>query len=916
MRLIYIITFVLFSSFSAYSQFGIRGKLVDSQEKVGIIGAAVRLSSVQDTTKSVGIFTDIDGVFQFKNLDKGVYNLQITYIGYQTIRQRLTVQKDENMGDLFFQAENKLLNEVIVQGRQVRAEQKGDTIQYNADAYKVNKDASAEDLLTKIPGITTQNGRVEAQGEAVRRVTVDGQEYFGDDAAAALKNLPAEIIAKVEVFDRLSDQAQFSGVNDGNTEKSINIVTKSGKNNGQFGKFYGGFGTNDRFAGGGNVNYFKKTRRISVIGLSNNVNIQNFANEDILEAMGGGNQMGQRFRGGGGNNDFFVSPSNGITRTHALGINYSDVIGKKLKYSTSIFLNDTKNTVETTVSRLLLLPNQTNQLYEEESNRERLNSNTRINARIEYSPNRKNQIILTPRISLQSNGSSTELLGANTLQSTFLSQLSSQQINESNGNSINGSILYNHRFEKAGRTISLNTTLSNSLNQSNALLISENIFANSANNRDIDQETRSVIDRNGLSTRLEYNEPLSKQSQLQLGYEKSWSFTDSDRKTFDKEQLEALYTKLNIPLSNEFMSDYNVDKGSISYRYNKGRTLNANVSLAAQKATLTGDQTFPFAFDVNREFLNLLPNAFVRYAITPQKNIRFFYRTSANAPSITQLQSVINNSNPLQLRTGNPELDQEYGHNGSFRYSSSNLKKGTNFYANVGSQITLNNITNTTIIARNDTVINGVILNKGSQLTLPINYGKSWRVNSFVTYGFPLTAIKSNLNVNGGISYTNTPGLTNGLENIAENTSLNGGLVLSSNINEFIDFSVSYRATYSFINNSLRPELNSNFYTQNASAKFNWISKKGAVVQLEGANTSIRGLGEGFDQSFTLVNASLGQKLGKRQASELKITVFDLFNQNQAISRVLTESAVEDSRSLVLQQYFLLTYTYFLRKFK
>jgi hypothetical protein len=201
-------------------------------------------------------------------------------------------------------------------------------------------------------------------------------------------------------------------------------------------------------------------------------------------------------------------------------------------------------------------------------------------------------------------------------------------------------------------------------------------------------------------------------------------------------------------------------------------------------------------------------------------------------------------------------------------------------------------------------------------LTLPINYGKSWRVNSFVTYGFPLTAIKSNLNLNGGISYTNTPGLTNGLENIAENMSLNGGFVLSSNINEFVDFSLSYRAAYSIINNSLRPELNSNFYTQNASAKFNWISKKGAVVQLEGANTRIQGLGEGFDQSFTLVNASIGQKLGKKQTSELKVTVFDLFNQNQAISRILTESSVEDSRSLVLQQYFLLTYTYFLRKFK
>ncbi len=904
-------------------QISVSGKLLDAQDQSPIIGAAISLVSARDTTRSWGNFSDVTGNFSITLPRPGNYLLKISYVGYQSVRHSLQINETQSLGTLTLKTDAKLLDEVTVAGKQVRAEQKGDTTQFNADAYKVNKDATAEELITKMPGFTNQNGRIEAQGETVRRVTIDGQEFFGEDANAALKNLPAEIIEKVQVFDRLSDQAQFSGFNDGNTEKSINIVTRSGKNNGQFGKVFGGYGTDNTYSAGGNVNYFKKARRISIIGLTNNINIQNFATEDLLGALGntntrGGAGGGGRSWGGGGGGaqDFLVSPTGGITRTHALGINYSDQLSKKAKISASYFLNDAATQTQVDLTRLLFLPNQQVQEYTETSTGERDNANHRFSARLEYNPTMRDQIIFSPRGSWQGNQTVTNLAGENELNSQFLSSLSTLRTNDGQGWSTNTSLLYNHRMEKRGRTFSTNVGLNINSNLTDGTLLSENRFARLSDEQVIDQISTNSTRRNSYSVRTDYTEPLSEKAQLRFGYEGSWTLNSSDRKTRDFEESTNGYTLLNPTLTNVFSSDYNLHRGSSSIRINSGQKLMMNANISVQTAQLTGDQTFPFSFDISRNFLNVLPSAFVRYNVDNSKNFRFFYRTNVNAPSVSQLQPVVDNSNPLQLRAGNQDLDQEYNHSGSLRYSATNIKKGTSFYANLNASIVLNNITNSNFIASRDTLIQGVLLNRGSQLTRPINYGNSWNIRSFSTYGFPVKALKSNLNVNGGISYTLTPGLINGQENLAQNTALNGGMVLSSNINEFIDYSVSYQANYSLIRNSLRPDANNNFFTQNVIGKVNLQSKKGAIFQLESASTTIRGLGEGFDRTFTLVNASVGQKFGKDKRAEAKLTTFDLLNQNNAIARQLTEAFVEDTRSLILQRYVMVTVTYFIRNFR
>lgn len=903
-------------------QLTVTGRLIDTQDQSPVIGAAVSLISARDTTRTWGNFSDIEGNFSVNVPRSGNYILKVSYVGYQPIRKSIQVNENQNLGTISLRTDAKLLDEVTVAGKQIRAEQKGDTTQYNADAYKVNKDATAEDLITKMPGFSNQNGRIEAQGETVRRVTIDGQEFFGEDANAALKNLPAEIIEKVQVFDRLSDQSQFSGFNDGNTEKSINIVTRSGKNNGQFGKVFGGYGTDQTYSGGGNINYFKKARRISIIGLTNNVNIQNFASDDLLGALGstntrGGGGGGRNWGGGGGGaQDFLVNPTGGITRTHALGINYSDQLGKKAKISASYFLNDAATQTRVDLNRLLFLPNQLSQEYSETNLGERDNANHRFSARLEYNPTMRDQIIFSPRGSWQGNQTLTNLSGENQLNNQFLSSLQTLRSSDGRGWSTNTSLLYSHRMEKRGRTISTNLGVNVNSNLSEGTLLSENRFARLSEEELIDQISSNATRRNTYSLRTDYTEPLSEKAQLRIGYEGSWTLNSADRQTKDFEEATNGYTFLNRTLTNVFSSDYNLHRGSTSIRVNSGTKFMMNANISVQTATLTGDQTFPVTFNLSRNFFNLLPSAFLRYNIDNAKNFRFFYRTNANAPSINQLQPVIDNSNPLQLRAGNQDLDQEYSHSGSLRYSATNIKKGTSFYANLNASIVLNNITNATFIASRDTMIQGVLLNRGSQLTSPVNYGNSWNIRSFTTYGFPVTALKSNLNVNGGLSYTMTPGLTNGQENLAQNTTLNGGMVLSSNISEYIDFSLSYQANYSLIQNSIRPDANNNFFTQNVTGKVNLQSKKGAIFQLESTSTTIRGLGEGFDRTFTLVNASVGQKFGKDKRAEAKLTTFDLLNQNNAIARQLTEAFVEDTRSLILQRYIMVTVTYFIRNFR
>jgi hypothetical protein len=924
MRLLLITTFT-FIAFLSNAQYSISAKVVDSSDRADVALAGVTLTSTTDSKKQYSGFTTVDGDLQLAEVLPGKYALQVTSIGYEILKKEVVVKnKDLNLGALLMTVSSIMTDEVEVKAKQIRVQMKGDTTQFNADAYRVNPDATAEDLIRKMPGVEVVNGTVKAQGENVKRVLIDGKEFFGNDPSLALKNLPAEIIQKIEVFDRQSDQSQFSGFDDGNTEKTLNIVTRSGKSNGEFGKVYAGYGLEDQYLAGGSMNYFKGDTRLSIIGLSNNVNQQNFASDDLLGVLGASGGSGGRRRGGRGGgstsgnpNDFLVNGQGGITSTNALGLNYIDKWGEKVEISASYFFNQMSNVSVDTLERVTFIDETNRQFYNESGNGSNTNYNHRISSRIEYNINKRNAIIFTPNISFQSNQKSDFFTGQTDLSTgEMLNTIFSNQRSTGSSYNLRANLTYRYRFEKRGRTFSVGVGANTKTSTGEGELLSENeTFSPRPRFTEIDQINESEVVNDAYSVRVDYSEPLGENSQLRFGYEGKFNINESDQKTFDKDVESSVYGSLNPILSNSFLNDYNTNAGSVSYRYSQRRKLTLSVSLDLQQAYLNSNQTFPNELKISRTFTNLLPSAFFRYQISPTKNLRAFYRSSTNAPSITQLQNVVDNSNPLQLRAGNPDLNQEFSQFFTTRYNSTNTEKATSFFAYLTAGLTNNNISNGVFTATKDTLFRGVPLVRGSQLTLPINYGTAWNIRSFTTYGFPLAFIKSNINFNFGVDYSQTLTLLNGNENISDNFGLKTGLVVGSNISQYVDFTVSYNGGYNIINNSLTPQLNNNYYSQNVGLKLNLLSPKGFFFNTEGINTLYSGLND-FDQNFTLLNVSVGQKFLKSQQGELKFTAFDILNQNTNVNRLVTEAYIEDSRSLVLNRYFMMSFTYNIRNFR
>ncbi|MFT4031782.1 MAG: TonB-dependent receptor [Siphonobacter sp.] len=908
----------------------VKGKVADKADGSALFGVTVQLFDRADSTKRLGTTTDADGAFSFHNVDQGTYTLRISNIGYTAEQIQLrTYQPVMDLGKIQVSSNAKNLKEVTVKGTQDRVEQKSDTLIYNADAYKVTKDANVEDLVTKMPGITISNGTVQAQGQDVKRVLVDGREFFGDDATLALRNLPAEVVDKIQVFDRLSDQAQFTGFDDGNSERTINITTKSGRNNGQFGKVYAGYGTDDRYSAGGSINFFNGKRRISVIGQSNNINQQNFAMQDLLGALGtsssssrgggGARGSGGNFGGGGAASNFIVGQQGGITSTNALGLNYTDNWGKKIKITGSYFFNKANNNTETVLTRNYFTSTSSGQTYNQDSETSNRNNNHRVSLRFEYAINPKTSLIITPRLSFQENNAHSLVSGVNSQEeeNVLLSQTRTENTSYSHGFTINNNILLRHQFAKQGRTIAFGVGTALNQNDKNNLLQSRNeYYSDTDSTALINQKSVTNTNSDNWSVNINYTEPLSKSSQLQFSYNGSLTNSNSNKETRDYVDSTGSYSSLNQILSNKFKNQYITHQGGLAYRLRSKQSF-FTLGLNYQMADLTGNQLFPKTLSIQKTFSNLLPNVDVNYRFTSTKNLRFNYRTATTPPSITQLQNVYDNSNPLFISSGNPDLKQEYTHTISLRYNSTNLTKSVNFFGGLFATFTMDNITNSTFIATNDTtLIQGVLLSKGSQYSRPVNLSGTQSIRAFSNLGLPLKSLKSNLNLNGGITYSRTPGLINEVKSFTNNLAMNAGAVLSSNISERMDFSVAYNGAYTIIRYTIQPSQNSNYFSHTARIRMNWISVKGFVISPDVTNTLYSGLGAGYDRNFTLFNLGIGQKLFKEQRGELRLTVFDLLNQNNSISRTSTETYLEDSRTTVLKRYFMLTFTYNVRNFR
>ncbi|MES2431164.1 MAG: outer membrane beta-barrel protein [Bacteroidota bacterium] len=909
------------------------GKLIDKTDDAPVIGSTITLRSNGDSGIIKTASTNNDGEFRFSGLYPAAYTLTTSNLNYENISQRINLQASNK--DLIVIPVTRLsaiLEEVTVVGKTAPVKQKGDTTEYSASQFKVNPDATAEDLIKKMPGISVDaSGNVTTLGDQVKKVTVDGRDFFGDDATAALKNLPAEIIDKIQVFDKLSDQAAFTGFDDGSSTKTINIVTKKGMNNGQFGRIYAGYGTDNRYNAGGNISFFKGSRRISVVGLFNNVNQQNFSSEDLLGVTssggnrsggggrggGGGNRGGGNF--GGGGNNFLVGQTNGISKTNAFGLNYSEQWSKKLDVTGSYFFNNSNTSNNQQSNTQYFIKGSSDQFYDETNLSSTNNYNHRVNLRFNYKIDDKNSITFTPAVSFQQNKSERNNNGIRYITaSELVSTANTSTTSDNSGYNSNNNLLYRHAFAKKGRTISLNLSAGFNHKEGESYLFSNNKYYDGGIvtlDTTTNQFSDLLVNGKNYAANVSYTEPIGKKGQLQFSYSPSVTKNNSDKEVFRFDNVSNKYSELDTAYSNKFDNTTTSHTANTSYRVGDKDNM-FNIGVSFKHLELNSDQDFPRDLIVNKSFNNLLPNLMWRKKISPKSNINIMYRATTNAPSISQLQNVIDNSNTLLFTSGNPDLRQQSNNVLSGRYTYTNTQKSTSFLANVFLQQSNNYIANASYIASADSVLaDNIILYRGSQLTKPINIDGYASLRSLLTYSMPLTFMKSTLNLSGGIGYSKIPGIVNNANSLSNNYSYNTGVVIASNISQYVDFNVSYNANFSNSKNNINSALNTKYVTQSARLQGNLLSKKGWFLQNDVSNITYSGLSAGFNQSYWLWNAGIGKKFLKDQAGELKLSVFDLLKQNQSITRTVEATYIEDVRNQVLQQYFMLTYTYKLKNF-
>ena len=893
----------------------VSGTIIDTNDNSPLIGTHIFLKNGANTQTTA---SDVDGVFEFKNVADGNYQLEVSYIGYQIFSQEIQVNGAAvNLGNLKMK-EGLELQEIQVVEKVLPVIQLEDTTQFNADAYQTLPDADASNLIEKMPTVVVEDGKIQAQGEDVKKVLVDGKPFFGNDPTAALKNLPAEVIDKIQIYDEQSDQAKFTGFDDGETSKTINIITKKNMRSGQFGKIYGGYGYENKYQAGGNINIFNGDQRISIIGLSNNINVQNFSSEDLLGVVGSSGEGRGGRRGGGGPdgrnqgvsaNDFLVSQQGGITSSNAFGINFSDKWGDKLDVSASYFFNQSDNTTEQILSQQYFDSEGLNELYSEESLIESTNMNHRFNGVFDYKINESNSLILRSTATWQGNEGTENVFGQTLLNSNILNQTESNFAADLTALNLSNNLLWRHKFQKRGRTFSVGITSGFAPKSGESYLLSDNLFDSETTT--LDQFSTLDNGQWNVAADVRYTEPINEKGMLMVDYKASYQQEESTKETFNFEESTQSYNVFNEDLSNVFSNDYLSHSLGGGYRYRSGNwrwMARANV----QWAELLTEQSLPYEATTENTFLNVLPMAMLSYRPSRTEDFRIMYRTNTNLPSIEQLQNVVDNSNPLQLSVGNSNLLQAYQHSLRGKYSKTNTEKSSVFFAMLSGTYTNDYIANSTYFSAADY---DATLEEDAQITVPVNLDGYYNLRSFATYGFPVSPLKSNLNIDFTANHTHTPGLIEEEMNFANNSNAGIGLTLASNVSDRVDFTISSRSNFNFVTNTLQTASNTNYLNQKTKLKFNWVLGNGIVFRTDLTHDFYDGLSEDFDQNYLLWNMSIGKKIFKNDRGEISLTVFDLLNQNNALSRNVTEVYTEDVQTNVLQQYAMLSFKYDLRHF-
>lgn len=889
----------------------IRGRVIFANDSLAAIGAVVKLNA-EDTAKinrkGRVVATDANGDFQIVTSEKKIA-LTISYLGYAD--KTIDVPTDKrtvNLGKIALKESAFDVESVKVIGQASMSKIEGDTIQYNAAAFKTNPDATAEDLLKKMPGVTTdENGAVQSQGQSISKVYVNGKEYFQDDPTLALKSLPVDAVESIQMYDDQSDDAKFSGFDDGQRVRAVNIVTKKSFMNSISGKAYAGYGTSGRYSVGGRVNMFSDKHTLTIIAQGNNVNNQGVSMSDISQGGGGRGGRGQ-WRGSSNDLAGFTTPAfGGVMENYMAALNYNGQLSDKVKLELSYSYAGRNADVWSSKEQEYLT---TTRNFASIDSSLGFNNAHRFRARLEWNPTEYDRINFNPSLDYSNNFGGSGNISQTTIDNVLSNVSASQYSTMLERMSGSADLWWQHRFKKAGRTLSIGAVVSGRKDLGNRNQYSA-YTSNVMQLDTINQLGNVSVAGYTFTGSATYGEPISKRSRLLANYSITYDRTISDKQGLNWDEAMMQYALLDTTTTVYVNRNYTTHLAGFGYNYVLEKTLNLTVNVNYQNSTLNNDQatlrtTQPIGNSYT--FQAVLPSASLSYTPKKGQNLKFDYNANSIYPSVTQLGDVLNVDNPLQVSKGNPNLRQSYSHQGSLRYNYANTEKNLNFNLYASGTFTQDYIATDRRFLTADTIVNGTTIVKGAQYSEPVNLQGYSNAGLHANFGFGIKPIMSNFNISTFYRYTRTPSRNDGIDYISDAHRIGVGLALTSNISENIDFTVAYRPGLNFTKGGTGRF--DRYFSHDVSVFANIIFAKYFFVNADLTWRNSFGTQETYSNHYALLNAAIGAKFLRNRQAEIRLSVYDALGQNRAVWQSASDTYTQITRSQVLSQYFMLTFTY------
>ncbi len=862
------------------------GKVVD-EDNHPLEFAAVAVINPLDSILISYTSVDKHGKFVLKNVSKGERIIQINLIGYNTY-QKIIEFKNEllNLGTITLKLNNEL-DEIVVNAITPITIKK-DTIAYNTKAFKIRNDDSVEDLLKKLPGVEIDaSGKITAQGEEVGKVYVDGKEFFSGDPTIATKNLSADAIKSIEVIDEQSEKARVSGVNDSERKKVINLKLKADKKVNDFGKFQGGYGTDDRFLTSLNYNRFSSKLQTSIIGKFNNVNTSGSDISEIMNFDTGGRAF---FRGSGNSNFGFVTTGVG-------GVNLGYEIKKKQNLNADYFYNYTKNTSGDVFTARTEFIGDLEILSKSHSKSENIANSNKVNFSYRDHSNELSSLEIRGDVRLSNNrGNSINTLDKFNGEGELDLQSVGGSDSESDNNSGRISYEYNKRFnEKSKRHISTWGNFNGSKNRTNSNNNQLNKF-NISNPNDAFESKEEIsrdqdIDNLSLSFNVDHTEPLAENHYMEVRAGVKYNSTDDD-----VNQEKYVNDILQNPLI--YIQYYkNTDlSGRLTYKYD-----NEKFTFSVGAAVL--DQKQDFGLENNEEFknsyTNINPELGIRYRPERGKFMRLRLKKSVNLPRISQLTPVVNDFNPLFIRTGNPYLTPEENYSASALFIRHNFATGFSIFSRISYSYTDNSIVNSEFTdelgIRHSTYEN---LGDKNNFNLSFNFGN--RLNSL--------GLRYNIRLKGG--YSEYLSIINNENNETQSKDGTLGISLENNKKEKFDAMIGANWTKNYTTFTTGNNADRDFLQQSYYIKTDWNVTDRFNVNSQFKYDIYTDSNFGTDQSVPIWNASVSYSLLKSKSMTIMLSALDILNKNIGIVRNSSDNYFEESHKEVLGNYYMISLTY------